>query len=114
MLKKILCFTISITLLISFTYPGLAQELTPPAAEKGQISLDIKGMDLVDVLKMLASRSGLNIVVGKNVSGRVTLFLKDVNIWDAFIIILLSEPSVSSVAILNPLFHIARNAQVGF
>ncbi|MDP1852592.1 MAG: secretin N-terminal domain-containing protein [Candidatus Omnitrophota bacterium] len=49
-----------------------------------KISLDIKGMDIVDVLKMLAQRSGLNIVVGKNVTGRVTLFLKDVNVWDAF------------------------------
>lgn len=49
-----------------------------------KISLDIKGMDIVDVLKMLAQRSGLNIVVGKNVTGRVTLFLKDVDVWDAF------------------------------
>ncbi|MBL7070073.1 MAG: hypothetical protein ISS27_01200 [Candidatus Omnitrophica bacterium] len=91
MIKKVLLFTISLTLLICFAYPGLAQELAPTAEENGQISLDIKGMDVVDVLKMLASRSGLNIVVGKNVSGRVTLFLKDVNIWDAFIIILLSN-----------------------
>ena len=91
MIKKIICFTISLTLLISFAYPGLAQELNSSAASNGQISLDIKGMDVVDVLKMLAGRSELNIVVGKNVSGRVTLFLKDVNIWDAFIIILLSN-----------------------
>lgn len=66
---------------------GIAQE------EKSQntISLDIKGMDIVDVLKMLATRAGLNIVVGKNVTGRVTLFLKDVDIQDAFEITLLAN-----------------------
>lgn len=56
-----------------------------------KISLDIKGMDIVDVLKMLSSRAGMNIVIGKNVTGRATLFLKDVDIWDAFEIILLSN-----------------------
>lgn len=67
-----------------------AQQQAKPSAE-GHISLDIKGMDIVDVLKMLSERSGLNIVVGKNVTGRVTLFLKDVPVWDAFEIVLLSN-----------------------
>ena len=61
------------------------------AAARNNISLEIKGMDVVDVLKMLASRSGFNIVVGKNVTGRVTLFLKEVDIWDAFELILASN-----------------------
>ncbi|MFA6349336.1 MAG: secretin N-terminal domain-containing protein [Candidatus Omnitrophota bacterium] len=60
-------------------------------ADKNKITLDIKGMDIVDVLKMLASRASLNVVVGKNVVGRVTLFLKDVDVWDAFEIILFSN-----------------------
>ena len=59
--------------------------------EQGKISLDIKGMDVVDVLKMLAQRSGMNIVIGKNVTGRVTLLLKDVDIQDAFEIVLLAN-----------------------
>ncbi|MBN1913615.1 MAG: hypothetical protein JW788_04370 [Candidatus Omnitrophica bacterium] len=62
-----------------------------PPQDPSRISLDIKGMDVVDVMKMIASRSGMNIVVGKNVTGRVTLFLKDVDIWDAFEIILLAN-----------------------
>jgi TonB family protein len=53
-----------------------------------KISLDIKGMDIVDVLKILATRAGMNIVVGKNVTGKATLFLKDVDIQDAFEIVL--------------------------
>jgi len=66
------------------------QEISAPT-QQNKITLDIKGMDIVDVLKMLSSRSGMNIAVGKNVTGRVTLFLKDVDIWDAFEIILLSN-----------------------
>lgn len=58
---------------------------------QNKISLDIKGMDIVDVLKILSTRANLNIVVGKNVTGRVTLFLKDVDLWDAFEIILLAN-----------------------
>jgi TonB family protein len=53
-----------------------------------KISLDIKGMDVIDVLKILATRSGMNMAIGKNVSGKVTLFLKDVDIQDAFDIVL--------------------------
>jgi len=59
--------------------------------EANRISLDIKGMDVVDVLKMLAQRSGMNIVIGKNVTGKVTLFLKNVDVRDVFEIILLAN-----------------------
>ncbi len=59
-----------------------------PSAQPNRISLDLKGVDIIDVLKMLSARSNLNIIAGKNVRGRVTLFLKDVDIWDAFEIIL--------------------------
>lgn len=56
--------------------------------EKAKISLEIKGMDILDVLKLLAKKSGLNIVAGRNVRGNVTIFLRDVEIWDALLIIL--------------------------
>jgi len=52
------------------------------------ISLDIKGMDIIDALKLLSKQANLNIVAGKNVRGKVTLFLKDVDPWYAFEIIL--------------------------
>ncbi|MEW6009408.1 MAG: secretin N-terminal domain-containing protein [Candidatus Omnitrophota bacterium] len=60
-------------------------------AQEETISLDIKGMDIVDVLKTLAMRSGLNIVVGKNVVGKVTIFIKDVRPRQALDIILLAN-----------------------
>lgn len=59
--------------------------------KEDKISLDLKGLDVVDVLKIISMRSGLNIVIGKNVTGRVTMFLKDVDIWDAFEIIIASN-----------------------
>jgi type IV pilus assembly protein PilQ len=54
----------------------------PQPTEK--LSLDIKGMDILDVFRLLSMRGGMNIIAGKNVSGKVTLFLKGVDIWDAF------------------------------
>jgi type II secretory pathway component GspD/PulD (secretin) len=97
---KIKLLTI-ISALLFFTNASLAQERQPPltaesvitASPNGsdKISLDIKGMDIVDVLKMLATRSGMNIIVGKNVTGKVTLFLKNVDVRDVFEIILLAN-----------------------
>ncbi len=55
------------------------------------ISLDIKSMEIVDVLKMLALRAEINIVIGKNIKGTVSMLLKDVKAWDAFEIIILSN-----------------------
>ena len=60
-------------------------------ADPDLISLDIKGMDIVEVLKMLSAKGNLNIVIGNDVRGRVTIFLKGVNIMDAFEIILIAN-----------------------
>ncbi|MCX5716131.1 MAG: energy transducer TonB [Candidatus Omnitrophica bacterium] len=105
-MKKIIR-TIFIAVIISsfFFNVSFSQEMVPPpqpqaaadaaqiqsAAASSKISLDIKGMDITDVLKMLALRSGLNIVAGKNVRGKVTIFLKDVDMMDAMEIILVSN-----------------------
>ena len=59
-----------------------------PAQKLPEISLDLKGVDILDVLKLLAKRGDLSIAAGANVRGRVTIFLKDVDIWDALRIIL--------------------------
>lgn len=62
-----------------------------PVAAVDKMSLDIKGMDIVDVLKMLASKTALNLVIDKNVAGRVTVFLKDVAPREALQVILSSS-----------------------
>ena len=56
-----------------------------------RISLDLKGVDILDVLKLLSQKSGLNFVAGRNVSGRVTIFVNDVDVWDAFELIVSSN-----------------------
>lgn len=57
----------------------------PESFVTGQtISLDLKGVDILDVLKLLSQKSGLNFVAGHNVTGRVTMFVKDVDVWEAF------------------------------
>lgn len=76
---------------VSNAYAQAGPAAQAPEARQDKISLDLKGLDIVDVLKMISNRSGMNIVVGKNVTGKVTIFLKDVNIWDAFEIILASN-----------------------
>ncbi|MBI4354935.1 MAG: hypothetical protein HY597_00610 [Candidatus Omnitrophica bacterium] len=65
-----------------------AAQPAPGQAVVGQkISLDLKGLDIGDVLKLLSQKSGLNFVASKNVTGKVTLFVQDVDVWDAFEII---------------------------
>jgi TonB family protein len=60
------------------------------AQDPGKVSLDLKGMDVIEVIKMLATKGNLNIVLGGDVKGRVTIFLKSVDLMDAFEIILIS------------------------
>jgi len=51
-------------------------------------TLEIKDMDINDVLKLLSAKSGLNIIAGKSITGRVTIFLQNVEVHDALTIIL--------------------------
>ncbi|MDD4957053.1 MAG: secretin N-terminal domain-containing protein [Candidatus Omnitrophica bacterium] len=55
------------------------------------VSLDLRDMDVVDVYKFLALRGDFNISISKNISGRVTLYLKNVSIRDALDIISLAN-----------------------
>jgi len=83
--KKSILFLVIIFLLYLPSYPQ-SSDLSELRGKK--ISLDIKGMDIVDVFKIFSMQTGLNIVVGKNVRGTVTIFLKDVDAADAFEIII--------------------------
>ncbi len=57
----------------------------PPTkkAPEDKISLDIKGMDVADVLKMIAGQTGLNLVINKGVGGRANILLKNVSAGEA-------------------------------
>ncbi|MCM8792680.1 MAG: hypothetical protein NC826_06065 [Candidatus Omnitrophica bacterium] len=71
----------------------LAQKIEVPLADPFslRLTLEFKDMDVVDVLKYLAGKAGVNIVTTKNVSGRVTLSVDNVLLKDIFDIILRSN-----------------------
>jgi type IV pilus secretin PilQ/predicted competence protein len=49
--------------------------------------LDLKNIDIMDVLKLISQKSGVNIIASQNVTGRVTVFLRDIEVKDALKII---------------------------
>ncbi len=82
----------------NITQPAQASAIEPlssPAVpERGlqeRISLDLRSIEIVEALKFLAMKSGLNIIVTKDVAGRVTLMVEDVPIKDVFDIMLRSN-----------------------
>lgn len=81
---SVILLTVVSLLATSFVY---AEDIKPSAS----FSLDVKNMDIVEVLKIISEEGGFNIFVGGNVRGRVTFFLDNVNVWDAFEILLLSN-----------------------
>lgn len=68
------------------TGPSERAAVSPTTGQR--ISLDLKGVDILDVLKLLSQKSGLNFIAGKNVSGKVTIFASDVDVWEAFELII--------------------------
>ena len=54
-------------------------------------SLDLRDINVTDAIRYLADKADMNVAIGKNVAGRVTLSLKNVTIRDALDIILLSN-----------------------
>ena len=72
-------FIVSVSFLLIFS--GLVFAVQQDDSDL--ISLDLKGMDIRDVLKILSQKSGLNIVADSDVKGTVTLYLKDVSAMDA-------------------------------
>ena len=53
--------------------------------------LELKDVDIAEVLKLISRRANLNIVVNGNVKGKVTLFLKDVEVKSALQMILVAN-----------------------
>lgn len=56
-----------------------------------KISLDLKGIDIGELLKILSMKIGLTIVPSKSVTGRVTIFLNNLTFEDALDVILISQ-----------------------
>ncbi|MDP2168166.1 MAG: secretin N-terminal domain-containing protein [Thermodesulfovibrionales bacterium] len=64
----------------------------PDAGAKGPlISIELRGVDLKDVLRALSQEHGINIIVDDSISGTVTVSIRDVPLWDAIDSILRSK-----------------------
>jgi type II secretory pathway component GspD/PulD (secretin) len=62
-----------------------------PPGMNTTISLDLRNIEIVEALKFLAVKADLDIVATKNVAGRVTLMVDDVQIKDIFDIMIRSN-----------------------
>lgn len=73
--------------------PITFQEPQQPLQERivRKITLDVRDMNIIDVIKFLAMKGDFNVITSKSVEGRVTLLLKSVSIRDALDIILISN-----------------------
>jgi type II secretory pathway component GspD/PulD (secretin) len=56
-----------------------------------KISLDLKGIDIGELLRIFSMKMGLTIVPSKSVNGRVTIFLNNLTFEDALDVILISQ-----------------------
>jgi len=65
--------------------------LKPTEGLDRQLSLDLRGIDVIDAIKYLAAKGDLNIATTSGVAGQVSLFLKQVTIRDALDILLLTN-----------------------
>ncbi|MCM8758094.1 MAG: secretin and TonB N-terminal domain-containing protein, partial [Candidatus Omnitrophica bacterium] len=75
----------------AFIMPELKDEANPESIEEKRMSLDLRNIDIIDALKFLSVRAGLNIVPTKNVSGRISLTVENVPVKDVFDIMLRSN-----------------------
>ncbi len=80
---------LSTTSPVATTSASNAISVTP--AGQGRISLDLKGVDIIELLKILSMKMDMNIVPTKEVMGRVNVFLNNVTFEDALDIILINN-----------------------
>lgn len=71
----------------------IEQQLLPikEIKEDETISLDLRGINIIELFKVLSQKSGLNIVPSSKVRGRVNIFLNNVTVEDVIEIILISQ-----------------------
>ena len=76
------------------TFSPYADEAEGEEASKGidtKVSLDLRNIEVSEALRFLAMKGGLNLAIGKSVSGRLMLLLNNVPIKDILDIILLTN-----------------------
>ncbi|MDP8265963.1 MAG: secretin N-terminal domain-containing protein [Candidatus Aceula meridiana] len=91
--------------------PILTNEISEPLVDRinRKITLDVRDMNIIDVIKFLAIKGDFNVVTSKSVEGRVTLYLKSVSIQDALDIILISNNLAYEVT--NEIVHVMSESE---
>ncbi len=96
----ILCFPVTILYTVETVFAGgeygAVSTANRPAVSnlieaKELISLDLRDIEVKDALKYIAQKANLNIVPTKDVSGRITLMIKNAAVEDIFEIIIRSN-----------------------
>ncbi|MFH1752860.1 MAG: secretin N-terminal domain-containing protein [Candidatus Omnitrophota bacterium] len=72
---------------------GICAEADMMITETGNntISLDLRGIEITEFLKVLSKKLKMNIIPSKNVSGRISIFLNDITYKDALDVVILSQ-----------------------
>jgi len=83
--KTIVLLVAAIIIIFAASGVGAQEKATGTASMSSQevISLNVTQMDLQDVLRLIAEKANLNIIISKEVAGSVTLRLKNVDLWQA-------------------------------
>ncbi len=83
--KTIVLLVAAIIIIFTASGVGAQEKATGTASMSSQevISLNVTQMDLQDVLRLIAEKANLNIIISKEVAGTVTLRLKNVDLWEA-------------------------------
>ncbi len=78
--KAFIVACIAATLVVGLSIPAVAAE-DAPADDDRPINIDVRDMQIGDVLRMLGKAADVNIIVGKNVRGEIgSLTLRDVSV----------------------------------
>ncbi|MFP4248133.1 MAG: type II secretion system protein GspD [Armatimonadota bacterium] len=78
--KAFIVACIAATLIVGFSIPAVGAE-DAPADDDRPINIDVRDMQIGDVLRMLGKAADANIIVGKNVTGEIgSLTLRDVSV----------------------------------
>ncbi len=88
MLKRYFCLLVAITCILLYSIAGLSAEKQTNEYNDLLVSINVKDADIVDVLKMIAEQSGLNIIAGKNVKGKVSITFRETPVFNALVSIL--------------------------
>lgn len=70
--------------------PRIGIDTNSPGLQE-RVTLDLRNIEVGEALKFLALKGNMNMVIGKNVAGRISLYLTEVSVADVLEIMLLSN-----------------------